>query len=248
MPRYSYPSQVSISIGPGPLSRAIKAIIWTNVAIFVLTFLIPDLATYVGLMPAAVLERGLVWQPVTYLFVHEGLWHILFNMLALWMFGTELERLWGTGFFVRYYFVTGAGAAVTTILLAVLPLPFAPMLYYSLTVGASGAIYGLLLAYGLYFPDRPIYLYFLLPIRAKYFVLIIGAVAFLASIRGGGGGVAHSAHLGGFVVGYLYLKLRGGGPLAGLRYRLTKWRMARARRRFEVHPGRRSSDWSPRVH
>ena len=94
-------------------------------------------------------------------------------MLALWMFGVELERMWGSRFFVQYYFICGVGAAMTTILLSFVPGSFGAQLYYSLTIGASGAIYGILLAYALYFPNRPILLYFIFPVPAKYFVAIM---------------------------------------------------------------------------
>src|SRR6202008_2334427 len=114
--------------------------------------------------PADIFGRLYVWQPVTYMFLHAGIFHILFNMLALWMFGVELERMWGSKFFAKYYFVTGIGAAATTLILSVLPVPFASQLYYSLTIGASGAVYGVLLAYAMYFPNRPIYMYFFFPI------------------------------------------------------------------------------------
>ena len=90
------------------------------------------------------------------MFLHGGLFHLLFNMLALWMFGTELERIWGTRYFLKFYFVTGIGAGSLTVLFSLLPFAFARQLYHSIVIGASGAIYGLLLAYALYFPDRPI--------------------------------------------------------------------------------------------
>ncbi len=247
MPRYPASYRVSYSIGPGPLSPAVKALVWTNAGMFLLGLVVPSIVPYLGLIPAAVVRRFFLWQPVTYMFLHAGLFHLLFNMLALWMFGTELERKWGTRFFVRYYAVSGVGAAATTIVLSLLPLPFAGALYLSLTVGASGAVYGLLLAYALYFPDRPIYMYLLFPIPAKYFVLIVGAIALLASI-GGAGGVAHTAHLGGLLFGYAYLARRRGDPLATLKYRYVKWRMNRRRRRFEVRPGGRHDDWNQRVH
>ncbi len=108
-----------------------------------------------GFSPQAVFEQFAIWQPFTYMFLHStnGFGHILFNMLALWMFGTDLERTWGTRFFTKYYFVTGIGAAATSLLLSLL----IDGIYYSVTVGASGAIYGLLLAYAMYFPHRTIY-------------------------------------------------------------------------------------------
>ena len=175
----------------------------------------PALTLRLGLVPAAVLGELAVWQPVTYMFLHDtgGLGHLLINMLALWMFGTELERTWGTRFFVKYYFVCGVGAALTTMALSILPISIADTMYYSVTVGASGAIYGLLLGYVLYFPNRPIFLYFIFPIPAKYFVMIVGAIAFFSSLGGPGGGIAHSAHLGGLIVGYVYLKGLRARPL-----------------------------------
>jgi membrane associated rhomboid family serine protease len=187
------------------------------------------------------------------MFLHDtrGFSHILFNMLALWMFGTELERTWGTRFFTKYYFVTGIGAALTTLLLALV----SDSIYYSLTVGASGAIYGLLLAWAMYFPQRTIYFYFLFPIPARVFVMIVGAIAFLSSLGGPGSGVAHIAHLGGLVVGYLYLKSLRARPLDELRYRWLRWRMGRARSRFDVYSGGKSADdedwkreWKKHIH
>jgi membrane associated rhomboid family serine protease len=173
--------------------------------------------------------------------------HILFNMLALWMFGVELERRWGRDFFLKYYFVCGIGAAATTILLSIVPGALGAAMWASLTIGASGAIYGLLVAYAIYFPHRPIYIWAIIPIPARVFVLIMGAIAFMSSIGGDQGGVANSAHLGGLVVGYLYLKSGGGHPLAEVKYRYVKWRMNRLRQRFSVHDGGRD-DWDRRVH
>ena len=107
------------------------------------------------------------------MFLHGDFFHILFNMLALWMLGVELERLWGTNEFLKYYFVSGIGAAATTIVVGMLPFDFAGPVWYSLTVGASGAIYGLLFAFAYYYPTRPM-LFFPIPIAvpAKYFVIL----------------------------------------------------------------------------
>jgi membrane associated rhomboid family serine protease len=248
MPRNSYPPpRVSFQFGPGPVSTTIKGLIWANVAMFVVTWLVPSVTLYLGLMPDAVFSRFYLWQPFTYLFLHAGFFHIIFNMLALWMFGAELERLWGTQFFLKYYFVTGVGAAAATLLLSFLPGDIGTSLRYSLTVGASGAIYGLLLAYGLYFPDRPIYMWMLFPIPAKYFVMIMGGIALLSSLSANQGGVANIAHLGGLVVGYLYLKTWRNRPLAEIKYRYFKWKMNRMRRKFDVYSGGKS-DWDRRVH
>jgi rhomboid family protein len=242
MRRYPSASTSSISFGPGPVSSALKALIWTNVAMFVITWpsAAAPLIRLLGLAPVDVFERLRIWQPVTYMFIHGGVFHILFNMLALWMFGTELERVWGTRFFLKYYFITGIGAAATMLALGL----FSESAYRSATIGASGAVYGVLLAYALYFPNRPIFLYFVFPIPAKYFVLILGAISFL-SVSDSTSGVAHGAHLGGLVVGYLYLKglrLRGlKTNLSGeIKYRYLKWKYERQRRKFDVYSGGRS--------
>src|SRR5687767_3787001 len=204
--RYPSTSNFSYSFGPGPLTPAIKALVIANVAMFVISLIMPAITLILGLRPADVLGQLQLWQPVTYMFLHGGIFHILFNMLALWMFGVELERMWGSRFFTKFYFIAGGGAALTTLLLSFTPFPFADQLYYSRTIGASGAVYGILLAYAMYFPHRPIYLYFVFPIPAKYFVLIIGAISLLSSMNGPGSGVAHTTHLGGLVAAYLYLK------------------------------------------
>ena len=181
-------------------------------------------------------------QLVTYMFVHAGPMHILFNMLTLWMFGTELERIWGTRFFVKFYFVCGIGAAVITVLVSLLPFAPAHQLYRSNIVGASGAVYGLLLAYALYFPNRQIYMYFVFPIPVRIFVLIMGGLAFMSAMSDNGGGVANATHLGGLLVAYVYLKgLRMRlSPWAEVKYRYVKWKIGRARKKFDVYSGGRS--------
>ncbi len=240
-------SSLGYAMGPGPLNPVIKAIILANVAAFLLTFVAPATTLYFGLRPADILEQLRVWQPVTYMFLHGGLFHLLFNMLSLWMFGVELERMWGGAFFARFYAVCGLGAAATTMLLAFLPGAMGQQLYYSLTIGASGAIFGVLLAYGLYFPDRQILFWGIFPIPARIFVLIMGGISLLSSMGGGGGGVAHWAHLGGLLTGYLYLKGRRVRIASEIQYRLSKWRINRMRRRFDVHRGGRD-DINRRIH
>jgi len=137
---------------------------------------------------------------------------------------------------------------MTTCLLSFIPGAFGEQLYYSLTIGASGAVYGVLLAYALYFPSRPIYLYFVFPIPAKYFVAIIGAISLLSSMNGPGGGIAHTTHLGGLVAGYLYLKGGRIHLLSEFKYRYLKWRINRMRRKFDVYSGGRADDVNRRVH
>lgn len=241
----------SFQFGPGGVSPVVKTLLITNVVAWLVTLLVPAMTLRLGLSPRDVFG-GALWQPVTYMFLHDtgGVSHLLFNMLALWMFGTELERTWGSRFFTRYYMVTGIGAAATTLLVSLVSND----VYYSLTVGASGAIYGLLLAWAMYFPHRTIYFYFLFPIPARVFVMIVGAIALLSSFGGTGGGVAHATHLGGLVVGYLYLTFLRARPIDELRYRWLRWRMGRARSKFDVYTGGKSDDddwkreWKKHIH
>ena len=247
MRRYPSPRASSFSFGPGPLSTALKALVCANIVMFVAQLIFPIVTVLLGLHPALVMRELRLWQPATYMFLHGGISHIVFNMLALWMFGTELERTWGTRYFLKFYFVTGIGAGALTVLFSLLPFGFAQQLQYANVIGASGAIYGLLLAYALYFPDRPIYMYFVLPVPAKVFVAIMGAIAFLSSL-GESGGVASATHLGGLLVAYLFLKSGRVHPLSELKYRYLKWKINRVRKKFDVYSGGRADDWDRRVH
>jgi membrane associated rhomboid family serine protease len=154
---------------------------------------------FLGLVPFLVWKKYFLWQLFTYIFLHGGFSHILFNLLALWMFGGELENYWGSKKFLRYFLFCGIGAGICTVL-------FTPEIYQHIPViGASGAIYGILLAFAWLFPNRPIFIYFLFPIPAKYFVVIFGLIEFFASMEGPGGGVAHLTHLGGLLFGLFYM-------------------------------------------
>ena len=157
----------------------------------------------------------MVWQLFTYMFLHGGFFHFLLNMFLLWMFGSELERHFGSREFLKYYCITGVGAGVLTLLAS--PHSLIP------TVGASGAIYGLLLAYALYFPNRLIYLWFLIPIKAKHLVIFFGIIEFFFALSHAPSGIAHFAHLGGILVGFLYLKTRRRAVWSWLRWKWMHW-------------------------
>jgi len=227
------------------MTPAVRALVYTNVAIFLVSFVAAmsgneTIIAVLGLTPQLLFEQLYVWTPITYLFVHDptGFGHILFNMLALWMFGVDLERRWGTRAFVRYYFVTGVGAGIGTALLSLLPYAAMRNMYPVPTVGASGAIYGLLLAWAVLFPARQILFMFIFPLPARVAALLMAGMAFLTAASGRNGSVAEATHLSGFVIGWFYLK----GPRQlqlDLQYRLTKWRMARMRKKFNVHAGGR---------
>lgn len=141
------------------------------------------------------------WQLVSYMFLHASLGHIFFNLFALWMFGQAIENFWGTERFVMYYFLTGIGAALLHMLIGGGGAP---------TLGASGAVYGILLAFGMMFPERPIMLLFPpIPIKAKYFVAIFGVIELVSGLTRANSGVAHFAHLGGMLVGFILIKYWG---------------------------------------
>src|SRR3989442_2054290 len=157
------------SFGP-PVTPIIKYLIIANVVAYLMEQLAPDMVLIFGLSPALVTQKFFLWQLATYLFLHGGLMHLLLNMFGLWMFGSELERYWGSGFFLRSYFLTGISAG----LLSVAVNPFGR----EGNIGASGAVYGILLAYGLMFPNRMLLLYFIIPVKAKYFVAGLGILTF----------------------------------------------------------------------
>lgn len=163
-------------------------------------FLPKSLVVLFGLVPALVSQGLALWQPFTYMFLHGSFFHILFNVFALWMFGSVLENLWGTKKFVRFFFICGLGAAAFHVLLK----PHSPVA----VIGASGAIYGLLAAFALEFPDAIVYLYFLFPIKARTMAIALCVIEFAASFNPYSH-IANLAHLGGLLTGLAYLKIGG---------------------------------------
>ncbi len=181
------------------LTTGVKNLIIINTAIFILQlFLFKQLIELFGLTPVMVFERFMLWQIFTYMFLHGDIFHILFNMLALWMFGRSLEAIWGTKEFIKYYLLCGIGGGIATCLLT----PDSAIH----SIGASAGIFGILVAYGMNFPESIVLIFGLFPMKAKHFVILFGVIELLACMRYTGDGIAHFAHLGGMVVGYLYLK------------------------------------------
>lgn len=182
---------------PG-LTPAVKYLVLVCSGIFMFQLIFrPHWFALLGLTPA-LFWSGFIWQPVTYMFLHGGILHLLLNMFVLWMFGTALESTWGSVKFLKFYFICGIGAGILNA--AVTPASPIP------TIGASGAIYGLLMAFGILFPDQLIYIWGIIPVRAKYFVIGIGAIEFLTAVSTTQSGIAHVAHLGGMLFGLVYMK------------------------------------------
>jgi membrane associated rhomboid family serine protease len=182
------------------ITPGIKGLLIANTAIFLLQlFSSGDGITRVfGLWPREILNHFYIWQVGTYMFLHGNFMHLLFNMFVLWMFGCDLERQWGTRSFLKFYFITGIGAGIITFLLTISTTTG--------TVGASGAIYGVLVAFAMMYPNRLVYIWFLFPVKVKYMVIGLILMGVLAASLGAQDGVAHFAHLGGALVAFLYLK------------------------------------------
>ena len=190
----SYNSNLFIPFG-------VKILIIINICVFILAEISGQrniFFTSFGIVPFQVWSNNHIWQLFTYLFVHGGVLHIFFNMFVLWMFGKDLEYSWGRNEFLFFYFMCGVGSGLITVLFSI--NSFVPI------VGASGAIYGLLVAYGYTYPNRMVYLYGLFPIRVKYMVLGLGIMATFAFIFSKQSNVSHVTHLAGMIIGYTFLK------------------------------------------
>jgi membrane associated rhomboid family serine protease len=222
----------------------LKWLILVNVVVFVLDFLAGPtvhsaLMAFFALTAEGAVKNFLVWQIFTYMFLHGGFTHLLFNMLTLWFFGTQLERDWGTRRFLKYYFLCGIAAGVC-VLVANLLTRDVP------TIGASGAIFGVLVAFAVLYPNQTVLMNFLFPIKAKYMVMIYAAIELLLTIRPGQSGISTIAHLGGMAFGYVYLK--GRLPrikLPDMQGAYRQWKLQRAKRKFQVYM--RKHGGGPRV-
>lgn len=211
----------SLDFGRGlPITPVVKWLVIINVSVWFLGQVILEglilksdiISGNLSLVPERVLLGGAIWQIFTYMFLHTSqVTHVLFNMLMLWFFGAELEQRWGAKFFLSYYLVSGVGAAIIYVAATAMAVGFFGVGAMSLVIpvqGASGAVFGLLLAYGMIFGERIIHFMMIFPMKAKFFVLIMGFVEFasLLTSRERGSEVAYLAHLGGILSGFLFLK------------------------------------------
>ena len=245
----SYRVSFDFYITPG-----VKLLLILNFAVFILEALIykfnglagyDSLLKWFGLVPAAVVPLMRVWQLATYLFLHDVNYflHIVMNMLMLWMFGRELELVWGKARFLRYYFLTGIGAGLITVLVKTMPLAWGHDLQsrFVPTIGASGAIFGILIACAVLFPDRRVYLFPIpVPIKMRTVVAIMAIITFLGTLGVGDDKVSHICHLGGMLVGYLYL--RRDSYLYRLRNEVSDWKYQRNKKRFQVYINKHKND------
>jgi membrane associated rhomboid family serine protease len=251
---FSSRSYVNRYVPSNRFPTGVKWLLISTIGISVFEFILraskpeASLLQYFALVPAQLLTAFAFWQLVTYLFLHAGIGHVLWNMLALWMFGVELERAWGTRRFVGFYLAcgvaSGLAAGIAAYLFGGTNVPI---------VGSSGAVYGILVAYAVLFPNQTILFGFLIPMKTKYFVMIIGAVVFLQSylaLAAGQGAAEVIASLAGFLAGYLILRggrlqLRMSQPLvAGYK----DWKLRRAKKKFEVYLRKKDSNRDRWVH
>ncbi|HUV31145.1 MAG TPA: rhomboid family intramembrane serine protease [Acidobacteriota bacterium] len=226
------PRASGVRIGPGSISPFIKVLLIANGVVFLLQALVGARFTAIfWLSPGAFFDQfpNYVYQVFTYMFLHGSFWHLLFNMFVLWMFGTEIEYVWGTRRFARFYILCGLAGGVLPLithgLFAADPTPI---------LGASGAIYGVLVAYWVMYPNRMLYLYFLFPIRVKWAIPGLMLLGFLF----GGPGVAHMTHLGGALWGFAHLKwdwrwVYVGRRIQDLRYRRQAAKLNKKRHQAE---------------
>lgn len=221
-----------VGFGPPIFPDVVKAIIVANCIVYLVQALGPAWFTgALALTPRAVWEHGAVWQIATYMWLHapESPLHLLFNMFGLWMFGSQVAGAWGTKRFLRFYLICGVGAGVVIAgWPALLELfGFDTSSYRLPTLGASGAVYGVLLAFSLLWPDRTIMLLFPpIPLKAIWFIPFL----FFMEVISGPRNVSHVGHLGGVLVGFVALRMMGHGGRVGLgqlRWRLKRWRMRR---------------------
>jgi membrane associated rhomboid family serine protease len=183
--------------------NAAYVIIGLNILVFLITTLSPRTTIYLALSPIAVINNNMYWQFLTYMFTHGGITHILFNMLALLFFGTQVEKRMGSHEFVLFYLFTGLAAGIFSYIIY-----YATGSYGSFLLGASGAVYAVLLAYATYYPDSMIYVMGIIPVRAPILVLIYTAIAIFSQISSYNAGVAHLTHLAGFAFAFLYFVIR----------------------------------------
>lgn len=195
------------------LTPWVKRLLIANVVVYFLTFIAPGFfLEWFSFQPDEILRQP--WGIVTYMFLHGGGWHLFGNMLVLFFFGPPLEGRWGSREFLKYYALCGLGGAA-------LGFVFAPS---SMVIGASAAVFGIMLAFAMSWPDAPIYIWGIFPIKAKWLMAILFAFTILGMMEGPGSAVAHFAHLGGIITGFIYLKSdwRTKGTLEKLKKKATR--------------------------
>ncbi len=215
---YHYRERRPLRAG-SPIGGVVGRLIIANIVVFILEHLFaPNFALLFSLTPRDVVERFFIWQVITYMFLHAGFIHLLFNMIMLWLFGSLLETVWGSRRFLNYYFTCGIGGAVFSFIFN----------YNHHIMGASAAIFGLYLAYAMLFPNSYVYLYFLFPVKAKHLLIFLAALQ-LALGLSGPSGIAYFAHLGGMAAGLLLFR-REIAKMKWIKELQYRWRQSSSQR------------------
>ncbi len=233
-------ANVRFSLG-GPLTPTVRLLIIINVTIFLLIKIAAihpnEVYNILGLRPALVTQQRTFWQLITYLFLHDSTswlsFHLIFNMLMLWWFGADIERAWGGKLFLRYYFLSGIAAGLLVVLTS--------WTSYNVTIGASGAIMALLLAFAMSYPNRIILVMFVLPMKAKYLVLVIALLEFFATVGSQRDNISHVAHLGGLLFGLLWFLYYSGRLQLPDLHKFMRHRRRRGRLRI-VRPDQKKEE------
>jgi membrane associated rhomboid family serine protease len=244
-----------LGFGPPVTPPVVKNLLIANGVVYVLQTLYPVLTAFGAVRPAFVWQGGYLWQPFTYMWLHAGLGHVAMNMFALWMFGSQLALVWGTKRFLRFYLICGVGAGILIATLPYLAIAFGIGPQETLmipTLGASGAVYGVLLAYSLTWPDRTIMLIF--PPVAFRAIWLIPGLFFMTLVIAPSPNVSHVGHLGGVLVAWLYLRRQAGtGRILTVTQLRNRWRRYKMRQRlravrYEEHTRRTRSDDDKTLH
>jgi membrane associated rhomboid family serine protease len=199
----------------------VKRLLIANAVAFLITTVLSGLRPYLVFTPVYVIPQ--IWTPITYMFVHVGIFHLLFNCLAVFFFGPPLEERWGSKEFVKFYFIAGLGGAALSVIFPTQPI-----------AGASAAVYGVMVAFAMYWPDNPIYIWGIFPVKAKWLVGFLVGLSLFSALSGGQSGIAHLAHLGGAIAAFVYLKSRFAPPAWGTVVTAPKRKRPRS---WKVLPG-----------
>jgi membrane associated rhomboid family serine protease len=238
--------QPGIGIGPPITPPIIKQLMIANAAIFLFQQMSPEITFYGSVVPWQVWHEGYIWQPLTYMWLHSSFGHIAMNMFAVWMFGSQLAMAWGPKRFLRFYLICGVGAGLIIATYPYLMMTVNPSGLIAHTLGASGAVYGVLLAYSLTWPDRTIMLIF--PPVAFRAIWLIPGLFFMSIMFDGGKNISHIGHLGGVIVAWIYLRRSGQvGSVLSINQLRRRWKRHRMRQklravRYEEFEAKRRDD------
>ncbi|CAN5615498.1 rhomboid family intramembrane serine protease [soil metagenome] len=218
------------------LTPWVQRLLIANAAVFLLQNFSPQLTWHLAFVPSDVLLRP--WTLIGYMFAHGSFWHLFWNMIGLFFFGPPLEGRWGSREFLKFYFICGMGGAALSFFFA----------FNSPIIGASAAVYGIMLAFAMNWPDAPIYIWGILPVKAKYLVGVLAIISVMSMMNSGGGdNIAHAAHLGGFAAAFLYMRLnRPGGMFGGFRKMMNKRKLRVVQDEQPRRPTRTGPPPSPR--